>query len=106
MPITEREDVAHFAKRLRIPILIVARPALGTLNHTKLTVEAARARKLPVLGIVVSFAGAGKPGLAERTNLGILEEHVGAPLLGVIPHGGGRKEFAALARAMARRPAR
>lgn len=105
VPVTDRMTVADFAKRLGLPLLIVARPALGTLNHTKLTVEAARARRIPVLGIVVSFATP-HHGLAERTNLAILAKHAGAPLLAAIPHGGGKREFAALARAMGRGRAR
>ncbi|MCE9584871.1 MAG: dethiobiotin synthase [Planctomycetes bacterium] len=98
VPLTSRETIAEFAKRLRLPILIVARPALGTLNHTKLTVEAARARGIEVLGIVVSFVSGAKPGLAERTNLEVLAKHAGAPVLGVLGHGAGAAEFGALAR--------
>ena len=97
VPLSGRATMAEFAKRLRLPVLIVARPALGTLNHTRLTVEAARARGLKVLGIVVSFAAAGKKGLAERTNLGILAGFAGAPVMAVIRHGAGPREFRGLA---------
>lgn len=105
VPVTARETIAEFAKRLRLPVLIVARPALGTLNHTRLTVEAARARGLRVLGIVVSFATP-RRGLAERTNLGVLAAHAGAPLLAALRHGAGAREFAALRRAVDARLAR
>lgn len=101
VPVTGRETVADYAKRLRLPVLIVARPALGTLNHTRLTVEAAKARGLRVLGIVVSFASAGRPGLAERTNLEVLGAHAGAPLLAVLRHGAGVREFGRIARRVA-----
>ncbi|MEK7466192.1 MAG: dethiobiotin synthase [Planctomycetota bacterium] len=97
VPVTDRETVADYAKRLRLPILIVARPALGTLNHTRLTVEAARARGLRVLGIVVSFASKARPGLAERTNLEVLGRHAGAPVLAALGHGAGTSEFRKLA---------
>ncbi len=102
VPVTGRETIAEFAKRLKLPLVIVARPALGTLNHTRLTVEAARARGLEVLGIVVSFA-APQRGLAERTNLEILARHAEAPLLAALRHGAGAGDFRWLARELERR---
>jgi dethiobiotin synthetase len=97
-PLTRRVTVADFARRLGLPVLVVARPALGTLNHTRLTVEAARARGLAVLGVVVNHARPGRRGLAERTNTAALRGWCGAPVLGEIPHGAGPAAFARLAR--------
>jgi dethiobiotin synthetase len=68
---------------LGLPLLIVARPGLGTLNHTALTVEVARARGLAVAGVVVCGTSA-DPDVAERTNL--IELGRIAPVLGVLPH--------------------
>lgn len=34
------------------PVIVVARTALGTINHSLLTIEALRARRVPLLGIV------------------------------------------------------
>ena len=45
-PLTEDETVADLAVALRIPLVIVVRRSLGTLNHTLLTVEAALQRRL------------------------------------------------------------
>jgi dethiobiotin synthetase len=39
---------------LRLPVVVVARPGLGTINHTLLTVEAIRAAGLRVAGVVVT----------------------------------------------------
>lgn len=75
-------DMADLARMFEIPLVVVARPALGTLNHTALTIDAARARGLDVLGIVISNYPEA-PTLAERTNPAELESV--APLLGVIP---------------------
>ncbi|KAF0246138.1 MAG: dethiobiotin [Planctomycetota bacterium] len=97
VPVTDRETVADYAKRLRLPLLIVARPALGTLNHTRLTVEAARARGLRVLGIVVSFCSPGRAGLAERTNLEVMGRHAGSPVLAALRHRASALEFGRLA---------
>lgn len=101
VPVTPRETMAEFAKRLGVPLLIVARPALGALNHTRLTVEAARARGLVVLGVVFSATAPGRPGLAELTNRRGLARHAGVPLLASIPWGAGMKEFARLAERVA-----
>jgi dethiobiotin synthetase len=53
-PVGRGKTVADVAATLDLPLLIVARSALGTINHTLLTVEAARHRRLPVLGVIFS----------------------------------------------------
>jgi dethiobiotin synthetase len=83
VPINERETFADLALALELPLLIVARPGLGTLNHTALTVEVARARGLEVAGVVVCGTSA-RPDVAERTNLAELQRL--APVLGTVPH--------------------
>ena len=37
-----------------LPVVVVARSTLGTINHTLLTLEALRSRKIPVLGVVIN----------------------------------------------------
>jgi dethiobiotin synthetase len=54
VPLTEREAYADLARALGLPVLVVARAGLGTVNHTALTVEALRARALAVAGIVLN----------------------------------------------------
>ncbi|MBU4262093.1 MAG: dethiobiotin synthase [Proteobacteria bacterium] len=46
--------LADFLACLQLPVIIVAHSGLGTVNHTLLTIEALRQRKLPVLGVVFS----------------------------------------------------
>ncbi len=82
VPIRERWTVAHLAKRLRLPLLIVTRPRLGTLNHTALTVLVARAFGLDVLGLVVNHAA---PGRADRRTWSALEAETGVPILAEVP---------------------
>ena len=57
VPATEELSMADLARELDLPLVLVARGALGTINHTLLTLEAAVARGLPVAGVVVSHAG-------------------------------------------------
>ena len=49
-----RETYADFALTLGASLLIVARHALGTINHTSLTIEAALSRGIPVLAVVLN----------------------------------------------------
>lgn len=46
--------LADFVACLQLPVIIVAHSGLGAINHTLLTIEALRQRKLPVLGVVFS----------------------------------------------------
>ncbi len=86
VPIRRRYTVAHLARRLGLPLVIVARPSLGTINHAALTVLAARTFGLEVLGLVINHAGPGRRGLAERTNPAALEAETGVALLGEVPY--------------------
>jgi dethiobiotin synthetase len=53
VPLTARETYADLAVALALPVLVVARAGLGTVNHTALTVEALRRRALAVAAIVL-----------------------------------------------------
>ncbi|MEI8315665.1 MAG: dethiobiotin synthase [Verrucomicrobiota bacterium] len=85
--------VADLARQLDLPVIIVARLGLGTLNHTLLTVRQAQAMKLKVAGVILNDT-TGKRGLAERTNVKAIAELTGVPLLGVVPHGDRGKDSA------------
>lgn len=85
VPIAPGYDVRELCWDLDLPILIVARPALGTLNHTALTVEAARSAGLHVLGVVFSGSGpADDPSVAG--NASAVARHSDVPFLGHLPH--------------------
>jgi dethiobiotin synthetase len=84
-PLTERETVADLVKELSLPLIIVARRSLGTLNHTLLTVETALWRGLPVAGVVVT-ATTPVQGVAEETVFDELTRWLAVPLLAVLPH--------------------
>ncbi len=58
VPLTDRETYADLAVALALPVLVVARAGLGTVNHTALTVEALRRRGLAVAGIVLNRTSA------------------------------------------------
>lgn len=71
VPIGAEDTMAELAHRIGGGLVIVARPGLGTLNHTLLTVEAANARKLRIDRIVLTPWDDGA-GTLEQENLRIL----------------------------------
>jgi dethiobiotin synthetase len=54
VPLTREHTIRDLAVALGLPLLIAARPGLGTINHTLLTIEAARAARLHVAGVVIT----------------------------------------------------
>lgn len=90
VPLTESLTVADFARRLRLPLVVVARAGLGTINHTLLTCGWARRQRLSVRGVVLNHAV--RPSadpmarLAVRTNPAILQRLTHLPVLGPLPY--------------------
>jgi dethiobiotin synthetase len=84
-PLTESETVADLAAALALPVVVITRRSLGTLNHTLLTLEAARARGLAVAGVVVNETEPPR-NLADKTNVEELRKRIAVPLLAVVPH--------------------
>lgn len=78
--------IVDLAADLSAEVVVVADPALGTLNHTELTVRALQAGGVACAGIVLS-RWLDEPGLAERCNLVDLPEVTGVPVVGRIPDG-------------------
>lgn len=84
VPLDRETDMADLARELALPVLLVTRARLGTINHTRLCLEAAAARGLEVFGVVVSHAdGALSP--ADAANLASLRQRLGGLLVGEVP---------------------
>jgi dethiobiotin synthetase len=67
VPLTPGYSVRDYARDLGLPLVIAARPGLGTINHTLLTLEAARAVALSVRAVVFT-PWPGAPSALERSN--------------------------------------
>ena len=95
VPLSRRRTVVDLIRMLHLPVLIVARLRLGTLNHTLLTVETAIRAGVSVVGVVLNAADAPTADpdgqLAERTNPSVLTSCLSVPLLGTLPY---RSRFA------------
>ncbi len=83
VPIKQDYFVIDIIKKMNIPVLIVSRAALGTLNHTVLTVRACREYNLDIVGIVIN--GVRDDNVAEKTAGEIIHELTGMFVIGSIP---------------------
>ena len=77
--------VANMAMRFRLPLLIVARPNLGTINHTVLTTAFARSFNLHPCGVVLNGLRRESAGLAEDTNPKEITRLTNLPIIGIVP---------------------
>jgi dethiobiotin synthetase len=68
VPLTASYSLRDLAVALGLPVVVAARPGLGTINHTLLAVEAARASGLDVRGVAMTPWPAA-PTAIERSNL-------------------------------------
>lgn len=84
VPVRGSLMMVDLAARLGLPLLLVARTALGTINHTLLSLEACAHRNVEVLGVVLSHSN-GALSAADEKNLRILKQHLGERLLAEIP---------------------
>jgi dethiobiotin synthetase len=67
VPLGPDVDVRDLARALALPLVIASRPGLGTINHTLLTLEAARSAGLVVAGVVLT-PWPEQPSVMERSN--------------------------------------
>jgi dethiobiotin synthetase len=84
VPITTGYLVRDLALDLELPVVVAARTGLGTINHTLLTVEAARTAGLNLAGVVMTPWPA-EPARIERSNRETVERLSGVPVSGLAP---------------------
>jgi len=82
VPLTTGYLVRDLAVELELPLVVAARPGLGTINHTLLTLEAARAGGLSPAGVVLT-PWAERPGRLERSNRDTIERLGRVPVAGL-----------------------
>lgn len=89
VPLTPRHTTLDLIAAFDLPVLIVARSGLGTLNHTLLTIAALRRARRPILGVVLNDGAAGTPPRLGRSNRALLARLSGLPVIGPIPRARG-----------------
>jgi dethiobiotin synthetase len=77
--------VADLIVRLALPALVIARPDLGTVNHTILTCYAAKQLGIEIKGVIINNYPE-IPDRAAESAPHLIDSLSGAPLLGIFPH--------------------
>ncbi len=90
VPLWQNYTYLELARTFALPVVIVVKPGLGTINHTLLTISALQHSGSTVLGVVVNFAQNTRVGLAEKTNPFVIEKSSGIPVWDVLSHGSRR----------------
>ena len=78
VPVNDTANMADLIGRLGLPAIVVARTALGTINHTLLTIEALRRRSIATVGVIMV-------GVPNDDNRDTIERCGGIEVLGVMP---------------------
>jgi dethiobiotin synthetase len=86
VPITQRYNVTDLALQMNLPLIIVSRIQIGTLNHTLLTINAARQHGLKVAGVILNPVHEGELDTIEEKQGSLIEELSDTPILGTCPH--------------------
>jgi len=86
VPMDQQMTVRDWAVEMGLPVVIVCRAGLGTINHTLLTIESLRRTRLPILGILMNFHQT-LDDLSSRTNAAILEQLSGLSICKIEPGG-------------------
>ncbi len=85
VPVTKDALMIDAAKMLDLPLLIVARPNLGTINHTLLTINQAKIAGLDIAGVVINRYPQDTDDIAIKTAPRLIEEYTDVSILGIIP---------------------
>lgn len=86
VPLKNDYFVIELAKEFGLPLIVVARPGLGTINHIMLTVNYALKEGLEVAGVVMNYSQPPENTLAEETNPKLLSQICQVPIIGIFPY--------------------
>ena len=78
VPLTRQYLQIDQLENWMMPIILVARSGLGTLNHTLLTIEALKKREVPIMGVILN-------GPSHQDNPKTLEQFGGVPIIAQLP---------------------
>lgn len=77
VPLNDDDMIIDLIEKFRLPVLLVVRSELGTLNHTFLSLEALRNRNIPIIGVVMN-------GPKNESNRKAIEKYGRVEVLGEI----------------------
>lgn len=85
VPIDEYYFVVDLANEMELPLIVVCRSSLGTINHTLLTISYAREHGLDVKGIIMNESAENCDDVLKKTNADEIKRLTNLPILGMIP---------------------
>ncbi|MBU2102151.1 MAG: dethiobiotin synthase [Candidatus Omnitrophota bacterium] len=86
VPFDRKHLLLDIACRLKLPVVIVARNALGAINHALVTIEAIRSRKIPIAGIIFNCCDKKVDRCVVRDNPRIVAQLGKTKVLGSLPY--------------------
>jgi dethiobiotin synthetase len=86
VPLDAKHDVIDLIEAAKLPVVLVARAGLGTLNHTGLSIEALKARGLKVLAVVMVKGEKGRADPSQLDNALWIAARHGVQVLGPVPY--------------------
>lgn len=89
VPISEKTDMRDLIKQLGLPVVVVGRTAIGSINHVLLTIEALAWHRIAIAGIILNrgrdAVSTTVDGMQESSTLALLRERSGVPVVGPLP---------------------
>lgn len=85
VPIRKDFFFVDLIKRWNVPVIIVSRLGIGTINHTLLTLRYLKNEGIRVAGVILNDSD-GKNDPSKKSNPGVLTRYLDVPLLGVFPY--------------------
>ncbi|UHA76057.1 dethiobiotin synthase [Paenibacillus sp. 481] len=85
VPFNEQVTMADFAYQLRMPVLLVAAPGLGTVSHTVTAIQFARSRGITDIAVLFSGSPEQANAKARVENARMIEALAHVPVLGDAP---------------------
>lgn len=90
VPISKKTDMRDLIEQLGLPVIIVGRTAIGSINHVLLTMEALARRRIAIAAIVLNQTTNTLPtivdGMQQSSTLALLRERSAVPVVGPLPY--------------------
>jgi len=86
VPLTTKIDLLDLAAEFKLPVVILARPTLGTINHTLMTIDCLQAAELKIAGVIINGFDATKATIAEESAEQIITRCSGVEIITVAPY--------------------
>src|ERR671923_934398 len=84
VPITKKTLLLDVMKEMKLPTIIVSRPQIGSINHTLLTINACKIKKIPILGIIFNQMP-NNASIVESMTPKCIEKLTNTKIISVIP---------------------